>query len=48
VLGLAAVFFIFGYWHSQSGLDFALVIVLGLLLGVLLIIPIGGADMPWS
>ncbi|HLL12615.1 MAG TPA: NAD(P)(+) transhydrogenase (Re/Si-specific) subunit beta [Rubrivivax sp.] len=46
VLGLAAVFFIFGYWHSQSGLDFALVIVLGLLLGVLLIIPIGGADMP--
>jgi NAD(P) transhydrogenase subunit beta len=45
-LGLAAVFFIFGYWHSQSPLDFGLVIALGFLLGVLLIIPIGGADMP--
>jgi NAD(P) transhydrogenase subunit beta len=46
VLGLAAVFFIFGFWHSQSWLDFVLVIALGLALGVLLIIPIGGADMP--
>jgi NAD(P) transhydrogenase subunit beta len=46
VLGLAAVFFCFGFWHSQSWMDFVLVIVLGLLLGVLLIIPIGGADMP--
>jgi len=46
VLGVAAVFFCFGFWHSQSWLDFVLVIVLGLLLGVLLIIPIGGADMP--
>ena len=46
VLGLAAVFFIFGFWHSQSWIDIVLVIALGLLLGVLLIIPIGGADMP--
>ncbi len=45
-LGLAAVFFCFGFWHSQSPMDFALVIALGFLLGVLLIIPIGGADMP--
>ena len=45
-LGLAAAFFCFGFWHSQSPLDFALVIALGFLLGVLLIIPIGGADMP--
>ena len=45
-LGLAAAFFVFGFWHSQSALDFALIIALGLLLGVLLIIPIGGADMP--
>ncbi|MDP9900359.1 NAD(P)(+) transhydrogenase (Re/Si-specific) subunit beta [Variovorax ginsengisoli] len=46
VLGLAAAFFIFGFWHSQSWLDIVLVIALGFALGVLLIIPIGGADMP--
>ncbi|MES2581832.1 MAG: NAD(P)(+) transhydrogenase (Re/Si-specific) subunit beta [Pseudomonadota bacterium] len=46
VLGLASVFFIFGFWHSQSALDFALVLALGFVLGVLIIIPIGGADMP--
>ena len=46
LLGLAAVFFIFGFWHSQSWTDIVLVIALGFLLGVLLIIPIGGADMP--
>ena len=46
VLGLAAVFFCFGFWHSQSAMDFGLIIALGFLLGVLLIIPIGGADMP--
>ena len=46
VLGLAAVYFCFGFWHSQSWMDFVLVIALGFALGVLLIIPIGGADMP--
>jgi len=46
VLGLASAFFVFGFWHSQSALDFGLIIALGFLLGVLLIIPIGGADMP--
>ena len=46
LLGLAAVFFVFGFWHSQSSLDITAVIVLGFVLGVLLIIPIGGADMP--
>ncbi|MDH5856010.1 NAD(P)(+) transhydrogenase (Re/Si-specific) subunit beta [Lampropedia aestuarii] len=45
-LGLLAVFFIVGFWHSQSWLDIVLVIALGFALGVLLIIPIGGADMP--
>ncbi|MBV8034546.1 NAD(P)(+) transhydrogenase (Re/Si-specific) subunit beta [Roseateles sp.] len=45
-LGLAAVFFIFGFWHSQSAMDFWLVVALGFVLGVTLIIPIGGADMP--
>ncbi|WP_431288356.1 NAD(P)(+) transhydrogenase (Re/Si-specific) subunit beta [Roseateles chitinivorans] len=46
ILGLAAAFFIFGFWHSQSTMDFVLVALLGFALGVLLIIPIGGADMP--
>ncbi|WP_416760041.1 NAD(P)(+) transhydrogenase (Re/Si-specific) subunit beta [Roseateles sp. So40a] len=46
ILGLAAAFFIFGFWHSQSATDFILVALLGFALGVLLIIPIGGADMP--
>jgi NAD(P) transhydrogenase subunit beta len=45
-LGLAAAFFCFGFWHSQSGLDFGLILLLGFVLGVTLIIPIGGADMP--
>jgi NAD(P) transhydrogenase subunit beta len=45
-LGLAAVFFCFGFWHSQSWMDFGLILALGFALGVLLIIPIGGADMP--
>ncbi|MBU6436678.1 MAG: NAD(P)(+) transhydrogenase (Re/Si-specific) subunit beta, partial [Betaproteobacteria bacterium] len=46
VLGLAALFFMFGFWHSQSMQDFALICALGFVLGVLIIIPIGGADMP--
>lgn len=45
-LGLATAFFIFGFWHSQSWIDIVLVIALGFVLGVLIIIPIGGADMP--
>ncbi len=45
-LGLAAAFFCFGFWHSQSPLDFGLIVLLGFVLGVTLIIPIGGADMP--
>jgi NAD(P) transhydrogenase subunit beta len=46
VLGLALVFFIYGLVHSQSQLDFWLITVIALVLGALLIIPIGGADMP--
>ena len=46
VLGLAAVFFIYGFFDSQSWVDFNLILLLGFALGVLLIIPIGGADMP--
>ena len=45
-LGLLAVFFCFGFWQSESATDFMLVTALGFVLGVLLIIPIGGADMP--
>jgi H+-translocating NAD(P) transhydrogenase subunit beta len=45
-LGLAAAFFLFGFWHSQAPIDFAIVTLLGFILGVTIIIPIGGADMP--
>jgi NAD(P) transhydrogenase subunit beta len=46
VLGLALVFFIYGLVVSQSQLDFWLITIIALVLGALLIIPIGGADMP--
>jgi NAD(P) transhydrogenase subunit beta len=46
VLGLAVLFFCIGFWHSQSWMDIVIVIALGFILGVLIIIPIGGADMP--
>ena len=46
VLLLAIAFFTFGFWHSQSAMDFWIVVGLSFLIGFLLIIPIGGADMP--
>jgi len=46
VLGLATVFFIAGYTISQSNIDFVVLLALAFVLGVLIIIPIGGADMP--
>ncbi len=46
VLGLALVFFIYGLVSSQSAVDFWLITIIALVLGALLIIPIGGADMP--
>jgi NAD(P) transhydrogenase subunit beta len=46
VLGLALIFFIVGLVVSGSALDFWLITILALALGVLMIIPIGGADMP--
>jgi NAD(P) transhydrogenase subunit beta len=46
VLALALIFFIYGLVHSQSQLDFWLITIIALVLGALLIIPIGGADMP--
>src|SRR6266849_3681882 len=46
VLALALVFFIVGLVVSGSALDFWLITIIALALGALLIIPIGGADMP--
>lgn len=46
VLGLALLFFIYGLVHSGSAVDFWVITILALVLGALLIIPIGGADMP--
>jgi H+-translocating NAD(P) transhydrogenase subunit beta len=45
-LGLALVFFIVGLVMSGSALDFWLIVIIALALGALLIVPIGGADMP--
>ncbi len=46
VLALALVYFIYGFWSSQSEISFWLVVFISFALGFLLIIPIGGADMP--
>ncbi len=45
-LGLALLFFIFGFFATQNPLHFWLIIAISFALGFLLIIPIGGADMP--
>src|ERR1700741_3004159 len=45
-LFIALVVFIVGLVLSGSALDFWLITVIALVLGVLMIIPIGGADMP--
>ncbi len=46
VLALALVIFIYGFVVSQKQVDFWAVTFLSLALGGLIIIPIGGADMP--
>src|SRR3989441_6458715 len=46
VLALAMVFFGVGFMLTQSWADFALMLALSFILGVTIIIPIGGADMP--
>jgi NAD(P) transhydrogenase subunit beta len=43
---IGIVFFIVGLAITESHIDFWLIVVLSLALGVLLIVPIGGADMP--
>ena len=45
-LALALLFFIFGFFATQSPIDFWLIVGISFALGFLLIIPIGGADMP--
>jgi NAD(P) transhydrogenase subunit beta len=45
-IALALIIFIYGFYVSQSTLDFWLITGLALALGILMIIPIGGADMP--
>ena len=45
-LAAALIFFVYGFFVSQSQMDFWLITGISLLLGVLMIIPIGGADMP--
>ncbi|MBZ0260032.1 MAG: NAD(P)(+) transhydrogenase (Re/Si-specific) subunit beta [Hyphomicrobiales bacterium] len=45
-LGLALLFFTFGFFLTQSPVDFWLIVFISFALGFLLIIPIGGADMP--
>jgi len=46
VLAVALIYFIYGLVVSQSQIDFWVVAGIAFLFGVLIIIPIGGADMP--
>jgi NAD(P) transhydrogenase subunit beta len=46
LLAAALIFFIYGFFVSQSAMDFWIIVALSLALGILIIIPIGGADMP--
>jgi NAD(P) transhydrogenase subunit beta len=45
-LAVLLILFIWGFVVSQSAVDFWIIVLLSLALGVLMIIPIGGADMP--
>jgi proton-translocating NAD(P)+ transhydrogenase subunit beta len=45
-LALGLVFFVYGFVVSASHLDFWIITLLSFALGVLIIVPIGGADMP--
>jgi NAD(P) transhydrogenase subunit beta len=44
--GLAIIFFLYGFYDSQSPIDFWTLTALSFAIGFLLIVPIGGADMP--
>jgi NAD(P) transhydrogenase subunit beta len=45
-LAAALIFFVYHFYVAQSALDFWLIVACSLALGVLIIVPIGGADMP--
>jgi NAD(P) transhydrogenase subunit beta len=45
-VGLAIFFFLYGFYDSQSPIDFWTLTALSFAIGFLLIVPIGGADMP--
>lgn len=45
-LGILLIVFGVGFMLTESWIDFALVLAIAFVLGVLIIIPIGGADMP--
>ncbi len=45
-LALALCYFFYGFFDSQSPVDFWAIVLISYALGFLLIIPIGGADMP--
>ena len=45
-VGLAILFFLYGFYDSQSPIDFWTLAALSFAIGFLLIVPIGGADMP--
>src|SRR5665213_876700 len=45
-LALGLVFFIYHFYLTQTALDFWLIVAISLTFGVLIIVPIGGADMP--
>jgi H+-translocating NAD(P) transhydrogenase subunit beta len=45
-LAVLLILFIYGFVVSQSAFDFWIIVLLSLALGGLIIIPIGGADMP--
>ncbi len=45
-LALALIFFIYQLVATQSAISFWLITIIALALGVLMIVPIGGADMP--
>src|SRR4029079_11168777 len=45
-LAAALILFLYGFFVSQSAMDFWIIVALSLALGFLIIIPIGGADMP--
>src|SRR6185437_3957848 len=45
-IAAALIFFIVSFYLHQSAVEFWVIVALSLALGILMIIPIGGADMP--